>query len=89
MFNCSGGLYIDVETYSSFASVNLALPVSNGTLNTANMGYNPGTPGEVVVVRLYYQYPVYFNVIGLNNLNGGLNLLAATAVFQNEPYASS
>jgi hypothetical protein len=28
-------------------------------------------------------------VIGLNNLNGGLNLLAATAVFQNEPYASS
>ena len=89
MFNCSGGLYIDVETYSSFASVNLALPVSNGTLNTANMGYNPGTPGEVVVLRLYYQYPVYFNVIGLNNLNGGLNLLAATAVFQNEPYASS
>ena len=89
MFNCSNGLYIDVETYSSFASVNLALPVSNGTLNTANMGYNPGAPGEVVVVRLYYQYPVYFNVIGLNNLNGGLNLLAATAVFQNEPYASS
>ncbi|MGB6540804.1 MAG: TadE/TadG family type IV pilus assembly protein [Xanthobacteraceae bacterium] len=89
MFNCGNGLYIDVETYSSFASVNLALPVSNGTLNTANMGYNPGAPGEVVVVRLYYQYPVYFNVIGLNNLNGGLNLLAATAVFQNEPYASS
>ena len=89
LFSCNAGVYIDVETYSSFASVNLALPVSNGTLNTANMGYNPGTPGEVVVVRLYYQYPVYFNVIGLNNLNGGLNLLAATAVFQNEPYASS
>jgi len=89
MFNCSSGLYIDVETYSSFASVNLGLPVTNGTLNTANMGYSPGGPGDVVVVRLYYQYPVFFNVIGLNNLNGGLNLLAATAVFQNEPYASS
>ena len=89
MLNCSGGLYIDVETYGSFASVNLSLPVTNGTLNTADMAYNPGTPGEVVVVRVYYQYPVYFNVIGLNNLNGGLNLLAATAVFQNEPYASS
>jgi Flp pilus assembly protein TadG len=89
MFNCSSGLYVDVQTYASFGSVNLALPISNGNLNTANMGYNPGTPGEVVVVRLYYQYPVYFNVIGLSNLNGGLNLLAATAVFQNEPYASS
>ena len=89
MLNCSNGLYIDVETYASFASVNLSLPITNGVLNTADMGYNPGTPGEVVVVRVYYQYPVYFNVIGLNNLNGGLNLLAATAVFQNEPYASS
>ena len=88
MLNCSG-LNIDVQNYSSFGSVNLALPISNGNLNTANMGYNPGIPGNVVVVRLYYQYPVYFNVIGLNNLSGGLSLLTATAVFQNEPYASS
>jgi len=88
MLNC-GGLNIDVQNYSSFGSVNLALPISNGNLNTANMGYNPGIPGNVVVVRLYYQYPVYFNVIGLNNLSGGLSLLTATAVFQNEPYASS
>jgi Flp pilus assembly protein TadG len=88
MLNC-GGLYIDVQYYSSFGSVNLASPVSNGNLNTADMGYNPGAPGSVVVVRLYYPYPVYFNVIGLNNLSGGRSLLTATAVFQNEPYASS
>ncbi|HYA07818.1 MAG TPA: TadE/TadG family type IV pilus assembly protein [Xanthobacteraceae bacterium] len=90
MFNCNADVYIDVETYSSFAAVNLGLPISNGTLNTSSMGYNPGGPGDVVVVRLYYQYPVYFSsVLNLSNLNGGANLLAATAVFQNEPYASS
>jgi Flp pilus assembly protein TadG len=89
IFNCSGGVYVDVETYSSFAAANLGLPVAGGTLNTSNFGYNPGGPGDVVVVRLYYQYPVYFNALNLSNLTGGYTLLAATAVFQNEPYASS
>jgi len=90
IFNCASGLYVDVETYSSFAAVNLGMPITNGTFNSSSLGYHPGGPGDVVVVRLYYQYPVFFgSVLDLSNLNGGLNLLAATAIFQNEPYASS
>jgi Flp pilus assembly protein TadG len=91
IFNCQNGIYIDVETYSSFAAANLGMPVTDGTFNASAMGYNPGGPGDVVVVRLYYQYPVYVNLLGssLSNLNGGFNLLAATAVFKNEPYAAS
>jgi hypothetical protein len=44
-----------------------------------------------VVVRLYYKYPVYVDLFGfsLSTLTGGYNLLAATAVFKNEPYAAS
>ncbi len=89
IFNCANGVYVDVETYSSFSSVNLNPPVQNGTFNSSQLGFNPGGPGDIVVVRLYYQYPVYVNLLNLSNLNGGLNLLAATAVFKNEPYASS
>jgi Flp pilus assembly protein TadG len=91
MFNCQSGVYVDVETYSSFAAANLGMPISNGNFNASGLGYNPGGPGDIVVVRLYYQYPVYVNLLGFNlsNLNGGLNLLAATAVFKNEPYAAS
>ena len=91
IFNCSTGVYVDVETYSSFASANLGLPISNGSFNTGALGYNPGGPGDIVMLRLYYQYPVYVNLLGfaLNNLSGGIDLLAATAVFKNEPYASS
>jgi hypothetical protein len=91
IFNCNSGVYVDVETYASFSAVNTAMPVSNGALNTGALGYNPGGPGDIVMLRLYYQYPVVVNLLGLNlsNLNGGLNLLAATAVFRNEPYASS
>lgn len=91
LFNCNSGVYVDVETYSSFSAVNTAMPVTNGTLNTSELGYNPGGPGAIVMLRLYYQYPVYINLLGFNpgNLNGGFNLLAATVVFKNEPYAAS
>lgn len=91
IFNCNSGIYVDVETYPTFSAVNTGLPISNGTFNSSALGYNPGGPGDIVMVRLYYQYPVYVNLLGFNlaNLNGGLNLLAATAVFKNEPYPSS
>ncbi len=86
IFNCASGIYVDVEAYSSFASVNLGMPITNGAFNSSAMGYNPGVPGQVIVVRVYYQYPVFFTPLHLSNITGGSNLLAATAVFQNEPY---
>jgi Flp pilus assembly protein TadG len=91
IFNCNGGVTVDVETYSSFAAVNLGMPITNGSFNTSTLGYNPGGPGDIVVLRLYYQYPVFVNLLGFNlsNVNGGYDLLAATAVFKNEPYATS
>jgi Flp pilus assembly protein TadG len=91
IFNCGNGVYVDVETYPSFSAVNTGMPVSNGALNTSALGYNPGGPGDIVMLRLYYQYPVYMNLLGFNlsNLNGGYDLFAATAVFKNEPYAAS
>jgi len=91
IFNCQSGVYVDVETYSSFSAVSLGLPLTNGNFNSSSLGYNPGGPGDIVVLRLYYQYPVYVNLLGFNmsNMNGNLDLLAATAVFKNEPYASS
>lgn len=91
LFNCQSSVYIDVENYTSFAAANLSSPVTGGNLNTSAMNYNPGGPGSIVMVRLYYPYPVFMNLLGFNlsDLNGGFNLLAATSIFKNEPYASS
>ncbi|HTZ01759.1 MAG TPA: TadE/TadG family type IV pilus assembly protein [Xanthobacteraceae bacterium] len=91
IFNCSNGVYVDVETYPSFAAANLGLPIVNGIFQSGLLGYNPGRPGDIVMLRLYYQYPVFLNLLGFNlsNLNGGYNLFAATAIFRNEPYAAS
>ena len=88
LFDCQNGITVNVQTYSSFSAVNTALPISNGQFNTANMGYNPGTnPGDITVVQLYYQWPIYVSLLSNNLSNEGSNrLLAAAAVFRVEPY---
>jgi Flp pilus assembly protein TadG len=88
LFDCQGGLQIDVKTYSSFGSVDNSKPLdANGNLKT-NFGYQPGGPGEIVVVRLMYQWPVYASLLGFNlgDMAGNKRLVMATAAFRNEPY---
>jgi len=90
LFNCANGLYVDVKTYASFASMNNSqLPLdANGNLQNGNFGYQPGGPGDIVVVRLMYQWPVYVSLLGLNlsDMSGGKRLLMSTVAFRNEPY---
>jgi Flp pilus assembly protein TadG len=88
LFDCENGVQVDVQTYSSYSAVNSTPPVNNGQLDTSNMGYNPGGAGQIVVVRLYYQWPIYVTLLGnnLDNLSGGKRLLVATSVFRNEPF---
>ena len=88
LFNCSQGISVDVKTYTNFSSIDMTKPVdANGNLQT-NFTYSPGGPGNIVVVRLIYQWPVYVSLLGLNlsDMAGGKRLLMATAAFRNEPY---
>ncbi len=89
LFDCQGGLQIDVKTYTSFSSVSTSKPIdANGNLQTSNFGYSPGGPGDIVVVRLMYQWPIYVSLLGFNlsDLSGSKRLIMATAAFRNEPY---
>jgi Flp pilus assembly protein TadG len=88
LFDCAGGLYVDVKTYTSFGAVDNAPPLdANGNLKTGSFGYSPGGPGDIVVVKLMYQWPVYASFgLNLGNMSGNKRLLMATAAFRNEPY---
>ncbi len=90
MFDCQNGVYVDVKTFTSFSNVTMNNPVDGQGNFQNNFSYQPGGPGDIVVVRLFYQYPVYVSLLGFNltNMNGGKRLLAATAAFRNEPYAN-
>jgi hypothetical protein len=93
MFDCSGSMTVTVKSYSSFSSVDTSLPITNGQLDTTKTdSYVPGGPSCIVVVQLFYQWPVYvtmFSLNGLSNLGGNKRLLAATSVFRNEPYGGA
>jgi len=90
MFDCRNGVYVNVQTYSSFGNITYTPPLDqNGHMVTSNFVYQPGGPGDIVVVQLFYQWPIYVSLMNLNklaNMSGNYRLLVATAAFRNEPY---
>lgn len=87
LFDCANKVYVSVKTYSTFADIGTAAPIKDGKLDTTNLPYQAGQPGDIVVVQLYYQWPIYVSLLSNNLSNlGGDRLLVATSVFRNEPY---
>jgi Flp pilus assembly protein TadG len=95
LFSCPN-ISIDVESYpspsgascSTFANVVINSQIDSNGNFINNMQYKPGGPGDIVIVRLFYQWQLYVTGLGYNisNLSGSKRLLAATAAFCNEPY---
>jgi Flp pilus assembly protein TadG len=89
LFSCSSGLYIDVKTFPTFGAVDLTTPRDvAGNFKKTGLGYVPGKGSDIVVVRGYYEWPVFVNKLG-NNLSdqpNGTHLLVAVAAFRNEPF---
>jgi Flp pilus assembly protein TadG len=89
LFAC-GSVFVDVESCpsaSGFSCVAFNSQINNGSFIN-NMQYNPGGPGNIVVVKLFYLWPLYVTGLGYNiaNVSGSQRLLTATAVFKNEPF---
>jgi hypothetical protein len=87
LLNCAN-VYVDLKSYPAFSSINISSQIDSNNNFINNMQYSPGTQGQVVVVRLFYQWPLFVTGLGYNiaNLAGSKRLLTAAAAFQNEPY---
>lgn len=87
LFDC-GGIQMDVRTYSSFSSIDNSKPIDANGKFKLTPAYQMGGPDEIVVVRLFYQWPIYTSLLGtgLADIGGSKRLLVATAAFRNEPY---
>jgi Flp pilus assembly protein TadG len=90
LFDCQNGVYVDVKTYSNFSGVTMTSPLDANGNFVNNFSFNPGGPGDIVVVRLFYQWPVFVSLLGftMQNMAGNKRLLVATAAFRNEPYSN-
>ncbi len=85
-----GSVVVVVQTSSSFANANTSAPAlyNNNGQPITSFTYAPGTPGEVMVVQLVYQWSVVDGPLGfvLSSLpNGAAELMGVTA-FRVEPY---
>ena len=92
LFNCNA-LMVDVQSYSSFSGADTSTPslTYNGQGQVTNSwSYNPGTPGQVVIVRLIYQWSVVGGPLGfiLSNLPNSYSEMMGISAFRVEPYSS-
>jgi Flp pilus assembly protein TadG len=95
LFNCNS-LIVDVQKYTAYSGANTSLPLSGGNLAFATnaqgqpiTNFQPGGPGDIVVERVMYEWPVWVWFPGLaamSDMNNKKRLLMATAAFTNEPY---
>jgi Flp pilus assembly protein TadG len=89
-----GRLMLDVRSYDNFseAASGLTPPLdAKGKVNP-NVAFDPGSPGQVVIVRAFYPlemksiFPSAFGLGAMGNMADGEHLLVSTAAFRNEPY---
>ncbi len=95
LFNCNS-LIVDVQKYTAYSGANTTRPLSNGNLSFATnaqgqpvTNFQPGGPGDIVVERIMYEWPVWVwfpGLTSLSDMNNKKRLLMATAAFTNEPY---
>jgi Flp pilus assembly protein TadG len=89
LFTC-GNLMVNVQAYSSFSNASTSAPTltySNGQVSNS-WSYSPGSPGQVMVVQLIYQWPIVAGPLGwmLPNLGNGTTEMMAVTAFRVEPY---
>ncbi len=84
-------MFFNVTTSSSFSAAETTPPPieydkKGNVANTSN--YNTGNAGDIVVVQIYYYWPIVEGPMGftLSNMSNSRRLLVATSVFKTEPY---
>jgi Flp pilus assembly protein TadG len=90
VMGCDSNLFLDVDRFDSFVDAGAgADPIQDDEFQTGGMGYTPGAPSDIVVVRAYYRWrvmtPLFESVF--QNVANGERILVSTMMFRNEPYA--
>ncbi len=90
LFDCNK-VMVDMQAYSSFSGATTSTPTltydANGNV-TNNWQFNPGSQGQVMVVRLIYQWPIVSAPLSfmLPNDGNGTTAIMGVSAFRVEPY---
>lgn len=97
--DCNSKIHLDVRKFTTFAGVAITDPTSPAdatkptgpkVFDDAKTQFIVGGPGDIVVVRVYYEWSLITPVLNqsLVTLSGGKRLISTTAAFRNEPYGA-
>ena len=90
MFTCSN-VYVNVQMYNDFSSASTASPTltynTDGSVSNT-WAYSLGSPGQVMVLQLVYQWPIISGPLGsvVKNLGNGTAEMMGITAFRVEPY---
>ena len=90
MLKCDTSLAVDVRSFNDFQQVSFPNEINpDGTLKN-DQQFTPGGAGDVVVVRVFYQWPIITPWVGggLSNMTGNVRLIESVTTFRNEPFGS-
>jgi Flp pilus assembly protein TadG len=91
VFNCNS-LVIVVQNYSSFAAASTSAPSMYNSQGqpVTTWAYNPGNPGQIMVVQLVYPWSVVNGPLGfvLSNLPNNAAEMMGVSALRVEPYGS-
>jgi Flp pilus assembly protein TadG len=89
--DCAGSnFFLDIKSYESFAEMDTTTPLNDDSTFSDPGAFEFGGPGDIVIVRAYYQWPTspIFGSLSLasQSLGNGKHLIGSFVAFCNEPY---
>jgi Flp pilus assembly protein TadG len=94
LFNNCDDLHVEVRVATDFDSAAISAPVDWNCEDdcdddwTRNEFYTSGSGSSIMVVQVYYKWPIMISLgdMTLANLAGNKRLMSASTVFRNEPF---
>lgn len=82
----SPAVHVDVRAFKPGDT--LPALIKDGKVDPAGFGYQATTAGQIVLVRVAVEYPVFVPTLSRldANLGNGKRLIMSTATFRNEPF---
>jgi len=89
LFPCDAPtVHVDVRRFTPGTSPPAVVDPTTRQINQGSFGYQATGPGDIVLVRVAVEYPIYLSLLNANqtNLANGRQLMMASATFRNEPF---
>lgn len=86
--DCPSRAFIDIRVVDGFSTLPDADPLKTGAFDPGVLTYQPGGPGDRVLVRVWYEHPIVtpFIAQAVSRTADHRVMLTTTLAFRNEPY---